>query len=391
MATYEHGGILFFVLRYFLNSSSVWAEINLGAIAHNVREIRRFIKPDVCLMAVVKSNAYGHGIIETAQCVLANGAGALGVGRISEGICLRASGIDVPILIFGFTPPQLVGKLLEYDLTQTVYSLETAREFSDAALASGGNVKIHLKIDTGMGRLGVMPDSINECILIAQLPGLYMEGIYTHFATADSKNRSYANKQFNIFKELLDKLHKKGLHVPLRHAANSAATINMPEAHFDMVRCGILLYGLYPSADIKKDAVCVRPAMALKSRIIHLKKVPSGARISYGAFYETKKPAIIATVSAGYGDGVNRLLSSSGSMLVRGRRVRITGRICMDMTMLDVGQLDVSRGDEVVIFGNQGDEFLGADEIAAAVNTIGYEILTSIPSNLHRVYRFHDN
>jgi len=374
-----------------LNSSSVWAEINLGAIAHNVREIRRFIKPDVCLMAVVKSNAYGHGIIEAAQCVLANGAGALGVGRLSEGIHLRKSGIDVPVLIFGFTPPQLAGKLVEYNLTQTVYSLETARKFSEAALASGGNIRIHLKIDTGMGRLGVMPDSIDKCILIAQLPGLHMEGIYTHFATADSKNRSYANKQLNIFKDLLDKLHKEGLHIPLRHAANSAATINIPEAHFDMVRCGILLYGLYPSADVKKDALSIRPAMALKSRVIHLKKVPSGTRISYGDFYETKKPAIIATVSAGYGDGVNRLLSSSGSMLVRGRRMRIIGRICMDMTMLDVGSLDISRGDEVVIFGNQGDEFIGADEVAAAVNTIGYEILTSIPSNLHRVYRLHDN
>ncbi len=370
-----------------MNSQSVWAEINTGAIARNVQAIRQFLKPDTRLLAVVKSNAYGHGIIKTAECVLDSGADALGVARIPEGICLREAGIDAPVLIFGFTPPSLARELIKYNLTQTVHSCDAAKELSKAANTAGGKISVHIKIDTGMGRLGLFSDCIDEFKVISRLSGLYIEGIYTHFATADSNDKTYANKQFRIFNDILNTLHAEGFDIPLKHAANSAATVTMPEAHLDMVRCGIMIYGLYPSGDIKKNSIIVKPAMTFKTKVICLKKVPAGSMISYGAFYKTKKPTNIITVSAGYGDGLNRLLSSCGHMLIHGQRVKIAGRICMDMTMLDAGNIqDIRQGDEVVIFGDQGEASISVDEIASITDTINYEVLTSVSQNVYRKY-----
>ena len=338
-------------------------------------------------MAVVKSNAYGHGIIKTAECVLESGADVLGVARISEGICLRKAGINAVVLIFGFTPPFLAEELIKYNLTQTVYSCDAAKELSKAAKTAGGKISIHIKIDTGMGRLGLFPDCINEFKTISRLSGLHIEGIYTHFATADSKDRTYANKQFNIFNDILNTLHGEGFDIPLKHAANSAAIITMPEAHLDMVRCGILIYGLYPSPDVEKNSIFVKPAMTFKTKVICVKKVPVKSMISYGAFYKTKKPTNIITVAAGYGDGLNRLLSSCGHMLIHGQRAKIAGRICMDMTMLDAGNIpDITQGDEVVVFGDQGEASISVDEIAAVTDTINYEVLTSVSQSVYRKY-----
>jgi alanine racemase len=383
-----------------LDASLVWAEIDLKAIAHNVAELRRITQAESRLMAVVKANGYGHGAIEVAQCALQNGAAALGVARIEEGIRIRGAGIRAPVLIFGYTLPQQAADLLKYDLKPCVYTAASARKLSDTAASLGKKIQAHLKVDTGMGRLGQLPqnfqsgsstainaDAIEETLTISGLDGLELEGICTHFATADSSDKSYAEKQLHLFKNYLKRLRQAGLNPPVLHAANSAALIDMPQSHFDMVRPGIAIYGLYPSDEVQKNKVSLKPAMALKARIIHLKKVPAGFKVSYGITHETRKPTTIATVAVGYADGLNRLLSSRGQMLVHGQRAPIIGRVCMDLTMLDVGRIEnVQIGDEVVIFGQQGNETLTVDEIAALLNTINYEIVTAITARVPRVY-----
>lgn len=374
-----------------MDASLVKAEIDLKAIAHNIKELRRITHPKARLMAVVKANGYGHGAIEIAQCALQNGAEILGVARIGEGIRIRKAGIEAPILIFGYTLPQRVADLREYDLIQSVHTSLAARELSSAAASLGVKIKIHLKVDTGMGRLGLLPsknaDAIEETLAIAGLKGFVLEGIFTHFATADSTDKSYAEHQLDLFIDYLNHLRKSGLEPSVRHAANSAALMDMPQSHLDMVRPGIAIYGLNPFNEGSNRRVPLQPAMALKTRIIQLKKVPAGFPVSYGITYKTRKPTIIATVPIGYADGLNRLLSSRGQMLVHGQRAPIIGRVCMDLTMLDVGHIDnVQMGDEVVVFGQQENATLTVDEMASLLNTINYEIVTSITARVPRIY-----
>lgn len=378
-----------------------WAEIDLNAYAHNIRELRRVTQPAARLMAVVKANGYGHGAAEVARTALRNGADCLGVARLHEAVELRKAGLDAPILIFGYSPPGSAPTLIDCDLSQTVYSPTTAAALSGQAVRQGKKIKIHIKIDSGMGRLGLLLDqaaggnsynipavkTVREVETISRLANLEVEGIFTHFATSDSADKSYANSQLKRFMGFLDLLDRAGLRPPVRHAANSGAVIDMPDAHLDMVRPGIATYGLYPSDEVNKDHVALQPVMTLKSRIIHLKKVAAGFHISYGITYRTKKPTTIATVPVGYADGYNRLLSSRGHMLLHGHRVPIVGRVCMDLTMLDVGGLkDVKIEDEVVVFGQQGDGSVTADELAAILNTINYEIVTSISARVPRIY-----
>ena len=383
-----------------MDTAPLWAEIDLKAIAHNVRELRRITRPQACLMAVVKANGYGHGAVEVSRCALQNGASLLGVARIEEGIQIREAGITAPILVFGYTRPQQAGDLLHYDLTQSVFTAATARELSEIAGSLAAKIKIHLKVDTGMGRLGLLPqnfqsnnpakinpDTIAETLAVADLDGLELEGIFTHFASADSADKTYAEYQLELFLNYLKRLQKAGLEPPLRHAANSGAVIDMPRSHLDLVRPGIAIYGLYPSDEVDRQRISLKPAMALKSQIIQLKEVPAGFNVSYGSTYTTREPTTIATVPIGYADGLNRLLSSRGQMLVGGKRVSIVGRVCMDLTMLDVGDVkNVQIGDEVVVFGQQGNETLAVDEMAAMLNTINYEIVTGISARVPRVY-----
>jgi alanine racemase len=384
-----------------VNTPLVWVEVDLDAIAHNVRALRRITDPKARLMAVVKANGYGHGAAEVARTALHNGAEALGVARIQEGIDLREQGFDAPILIFGYGSPDLAGKLLEFDLTQTVYSLETAKALSQAASSFGKKIRVHLKVDTGMGRLGMLPQcmrsalpddaqshqAVREVMSIARLPALHLEGIYTHFAAADSHDKSYARLQLERFMEFLDQLRREGLEFSVTHAANSAGIMEIPEAHLDMVRAGISIYGLYPSHEVDKTRVTLRPAMALKARIVHLKQVGAGFKVSYGMTYETFGPTTIATVPIGYADGLNRLLSSRGHMLVRGSKAPVVGRVCMDLTMLDVGHISgMGLEDEVVIFGNQGEASITVDEIAQTLGTINYEIVSTITDRVPRIY-----
>ena len=378
-----------------------WAEIDLNAYAHNITELKRITRNGARLMAVVKANGYGHGAIEVARKALENGAQYLGVARINEAVQLRTAGLDAPILIFGYTPPDLAQTLIRYDLTQTVYSIAAANTLSGIAGRQGKKIKVHIKVDSGMGRLGLLlkeptagnpgdrptTDPVQQALAISRLSGLTVEGTLTHFATADSTDKSYANRQLEKFLDFVDRLRREGLEPPIKHAANSGALIDLPESHLDMVRPGIATYGLYPSGEVNKNKVDLKPVMTLKSRIIHLKKVPAGFNISYGITYQTNKSTTIATVPIGYADGFNRLLSNRGHMLVHGQRVPIVGRVCMDLTMLDVGNVpDVAIEDDVVVFGQHQNESVTADEMASTLNTINYEIVSTITARVPRIY-----
>jgi alanine racemase len=374
----------------------IWAEIDLAAIAHNVRELRRLIGDRVQLMVAVKANAYGHGAVEVSRTALESGADQLGVARVEEGIALRRAGIKAPILIFGFTPPDHAPLLMEHRLMATLYALDHARAFSAAAGAANNSIAVHIKVDSGMGRLGVPCDAlqadlsqrpVEEIKAVTRLPGLDVQGLCTHFATADHGDKGFANRQFSRFQALTADLEAAGVEIPVKHAANSGAIIDMPETHLDMVRAGISLYGLNPSDEVDLGRIDLRPALALKARIIHLKTVPAGTRISYGGTWESPSATTIATIPVGYGDGYSRRLSNRGQMLVKGKRAPIAGRVCMDLTMLDVGHIEgVKVGDEAVLIGRQGEEEISADEIAGLLDTINYEVTTALMARVERVY-----
>jgi alanine racemase len=384
-----------------MNRPLIWAEIDLAAVGANVRELRRITRPQARVMAVVKADGYGHGAVPVARAALAGGAEWLGVARAAEGVHLRQAGIDAPILVFGYTPPDSAGPLLDCDLRQAVYSADTAAAYSAAGLRQGRRIRVHLKVDTGMGRLGLVPaaltaggpgerlgeEFISAVKTIARLPGIEAEGIFTHFAAADGADTASARSQLSLFRELLDGLAAHGIEFPLRHAANSAGVIALPESHLDLVRPGIAVYGLPPSDEIDLGAIRLKPAMALKTRIIHLKPVPAGFAVSYGMTYRTPAPTVIATVPAGYADGYRRGFSSCGEMLVRGCRVPVVGRVCMDLTMLDVGRVPGVRiEEEVVIFGRQADAEISVAEMARALKTIPYEIVCNLAARVPRVY-----
>ncbi len=364
-----------------------------------MRELRRVTRSKARLMAVVKANGYGHGATEVARQALHHGAEALGVARRDEGTALRAAGFDCPILVLGRTSPAHTLRLLECNLTQTVCAREDAQRFSDAAVQAGKTLTVHAKIDTGMGRLGFLHDALKPApsgdatptartiAAIKELPGLELEGIFTHFAASDSFDKTSARRQFELFSGLLDELEGMGCRIPVRHAANSGAIIDLPETHLDMVRAGISLYGFYPSAEVDKARLALTPVMTLKSTVIQLKEVPAGFAVSYGGTYKTPRPTRVAAIAAGYADGFNRLLSSRGEALVRGVRAPVIGRVCMDLTMLDVGHIpDVRVGDAVTLIGRQGNEAVTADDLAAKLDTINYEIVTSVAGRVPRVY-----
>lgn len=384
-----------------MEAALIWAEIDLAAVAHNVRVLRDQTAAGTGFMAVVKADAYGHGAAAVARRALAAGADWLGVARLGEALALREAGIDAPILVFGHTPPSETPTLLAHDLAATVWDYPTAVDFSDAAAAQGETVRLHLKVDTGMGRLGLRPgvprlsvtgkavegNPVFTVESIARLPGIRLEGVYTHFAAADHADATFAHEQLERFTEFLDHLHFAGIEIPLRHAANSAATIALPASHLDLVRCGIALYGLHPSPDVGPGRVELRPAMSLKCRIVQVKSVEAGTPVSYGMTYTTPEPTRIATVAAGYADGLCRRLSSRGEMIVGGRRVPIVGRVCMDLTMLDVGAVpEADAGGEAVIFGRQGDARLPVEDVADLLDTINYEVVCAVGARVPRVY-----
>lgn len=371
-----------------------WAEINLDNIAHNVREIRRLVGKRTEIMAVVKADAYGHGVLETVNTMIENGATRLAVSLLDEAIQLRKIGISVPILVLSHTSPQRADELIEYSITQTVFSTEMATMLSDAAISMGKRIHVHIKIDTGMSRVGFLPgySAVKEVTEIQKLPGIVVEGIFTHFATADEKDRAYTRYQMELFESIINELNRIGILIPIRHVSNSAAILQYPEYTLEMVRPGIILYGIYPSDEVDRSVIDLKPAMTLKAKITMVKWIEKDTAVSYGRKFISKRPTKLATVPIGYADGFSRLLTGKSRMLVNGQYAPVVGSICMDQCMIDITDVEgeVSVGDEVVILGRQGENEITADEIAGLMGTIPYETVCIIGKRIPRVY-FRDN
>jgi len=361
------------------------ARIDLNALSHNFREAMRRAAGRK-ILAVVKAGAYGHGAVPVSRHLLGMGASMLGVALVEEGKELRAAGIEAPVLVMGGVVPGQAEAIVSLGLTPVVFTRTFGRALSEAARRRGTKVPVHVKIDTGMGRIGVPPEAAPALIEeLRSFDGIEVEGLMMHFAEADLKDKRFAAEQVARFEDLLKKLADKGIEVPLRHAANSAAVLDYERALFTMVRPGLMLYGYNPLEGDQSGAG-LRPVLSLVTHIAFLKKVPAGTPISYGRTFVTGRESLIATILIGYADGYNRGLSNKGQALVRGRRVPVTGRVCMDMCMLDVTDVPgVSEGDEVVLIGQQGSERITADEIAQATGTIAYEVLCGISSRVPRI------
>ncbi|MCT4598673.1 MAG: alanine racemase [Vallitalea sp.] len=367
----------------------VYARIDLDAIIHNVSSISRITNPNSQLMPVVKADGYGHGAVPICKELSNIGINRFAVATLEEGIILRKNGIDKEILILGYTPDELANELMEYNLTQTIYKQSMAYNLSKVAVELNKTAKIHLKIDTGMGRIGFMPDeeSIGIISTISKLPNIEIEGIYTHFSTADELDKTFTNTQIDRFDKFIEKLKNNNINIPIKHAANSAGIIDMNNSHMDFVRLGIALYGLYPSDYVYKEKVKLHKALSLISHIIHIKEVEAGTPIGYGGTYVTQKKSKIATIPVGYGDGYDRLLSSKGKVLINGEYAPIVGRICMDQFMVDISHIpNVNDLDEVILIGKQGDNEITADDIANIKGTINYEVVCQLGKRIPRVY-----
>ncbi len=373
-----------------LSLRPAWAEINLDNLAFNLKEFRNKVKDSARIMAVVKADGYGHGAVEVARTAVKNGSKILGVGFLDEGIELREAGINTPILILGYTPPEQVSGLLDHSLTPTVFDLDLARALADEAQKRGERAKVHVKVDTGMGRLGIFSweEAVRFIEELCRLPSIEIEGFFTHFAVADERDKTFTLQQLSKYKKMVESLSRKGIEIPLKHVANSAATMDLAETHLDMIRLGISLYGLYPSSEVQKEWVDLKPVMSLKTKVIHLKKVPAGTGISYGRTYFTRDESWIASLPLGYGDGYSRLLSGKSQVLIKGRRYPVIGRICMDHMMVDLGK-DLSGimvGDEVAVIGQQGSDSITVEEIADLLGTINYEVTCAVSKRIPRVY-----
>ena len=375
-------------MDYKLNRA--WAEIDLDAIAHNVREIKGIMGKRVEVMGIVKADAYGHGVLEVVRTLLENGVTQLAVSMLDEAIQIRRMGIDVPILILSYTDPARAEEIVLNGLTQTVFSHDIAQALSAVSVKLGRSVKIHVKLDTGMTRVGFMPgySAVKNIMEVGRLPGLIIEGLFTHFASADESERDYTMLQFERFMSVCSELGRVGIHIPVKHVCNSAGIIQYPEMHLDLVRPGIILYGLYPSQQVDTVKMRLKPAMTLKANVILVKDVEKDTCISYGRTFRTSRLSKIATIPIGYADGYTRLLSNKGRVLVNGEFAPVVGRVCMDQCMIDVTDLtqEVHAGDEVVLFGSQKDASISVDEVASDIGTISYEVVCIIGKRIPRVY-----
>lgn len=368
------------------NGRWAWVEIDLDAIRHNVRTLKALTARGTLFMAVVKAQAYGHGAVEVSRAALDAGADRLGVATLEEAAELRAAGIRAPLHILSEPPESSAADVLDLNVIPMVTTKEFAGALGRAAVARGVEAPFHLKIDTGMNRLGVRPEDAPEfAAMLAQFPGLRLEGTFTHFATAEVEGDWDFTRQLQRFKEALEAMRTERVDPGIVHSANSAATILSPESHFSMVRCGIAIYGLQPSKDTRA-AVTLRPAMAVKARATLVKQIGMGEGVSYGMTWHAGASATIATLPLGYADGVHRVLSNKIEVLGGGRRLPQVGRICMDQMMVDAGRSGLRRGDEVVIVGRQGTEEIILDELAEQAGTINYELACAFAMRLGRVY-----
>lgn len=367
-----------------------YAEISLEAIGHNIREVKKRLPEGVKLLGVVKANAYGHGAVPVAS-YLENQVDYFATATIEEAIELRENGISAPMLILGYVSPSQYGDLVEYDITQTIDSYAQALALEKEAARQNRKAKAHLAVDTGMTRIGfqVTEHDADEAAKIADLPHIELEGMFTHFSCADQEDKTYCSMQMEKYDKMTALLAERGVTIPLRHICNSAGIMEFDDHHFEMVRSGIITYGIYPSEEVKKERLDLIPALSWKSHVIHVKEVGPGIGVSYGATYVTEKPMTrIATVSAGYADGYPRALSNQGCVLIHGKKAPIIGRICMDQMMVDVTDIpDVQVEDVVTLVGTDGDETITIEEIANPAARFDYEMLCDISSRVTRVYK----
>jgi len=359
------------------------AVINLGAISHNIAEIRKRIGNKRGLMAVVKADGYGHGAVEVGRVALRSGADSLGVALPEEGQLLREAGIEAPILVLGLIQPEEAYKVVNFRLAQTVTSVELLEALNQEGHKASTEVKVHVKVDTGMGRIGVKPEEAVSFIRkVKSFKSLNLEGLFSHFSSADEKDKASSQRQLQLFDQVIHEVQLAGIELPKKHIANSAAVLDLPESYYDMVRPGIMVYGLYPSREVS-HSIELKPAMTLKTRVSAVKVVPPGTPISYGRTFITKKKTMVVTLPVGYADGYRRLLSNRGVVLIKGRRVPLIGRVCMDTCMVDVSDVeDVQPGDEVILFGEE----ISVDEVAASSGTIVNEVVCAVGKRVPRVY-----
>jgi alanine racemase len=361
--------------------------VDAAALRWNLRQIRRKIGPEKKILPMVKANGYGHGAVAVARALAEEGAHGFGVATVEEALELRKAGIHRPILVVAGAYPDQIGRFIEHQITAAVHDWAAMKCLDSAAQACGTQVAVHIKVDTGMGRLGFLAAEMESWLPeIQKLTALKIEGVFSHFSQAESVQGAYTQRQLRIFHDVVARLRSRILPPPIAHLANSAATITLPEAYFDMVRPGIMLYGAYPSHEMRGQ-IDLRPVMSWKTRIAQVKKVPRGTSISYGQTFVTQRESLIATLPVGYADGYKRLLSNRGGVLIKGQRAPIAGRVCMDLTMADVTDIaNVQPGDEVVLLGRQAAAEITADEMAAWADTISYEIFTSLSARVPRTY-----
>ena len=362
-------------------------EIDLAALRYNFSKVRELVKHSTAVLGVVKSDAYGHGMVPVARELENLGVEYLGVSTCREGVTLRQGGVQAPVLLLLGVEEDELDQVIQCSLTPAIFRSDVAKAISAAALAADTEIPVHLKIDTGMARLGVPYGEADKFLeLINSLEGIRLEGLLSHFASADERDKSFSNKQLERFRRILAQAQNIGLQPRYAHIANSAGVIDLPDSYLQLVRPGLMLYGAPPSQELHRP-IPLRPVMTLKTRVLQLKEVPAGSPIGYGCTYTTTKPSLIATLPVGYDDGYDRLLSNKGEVLVRNRRAPVVGRISMCLTTVDVTDVPgVQPDDEVVLLGKQGEEEITADDIAAKISTINYEIFCNLGGYRNKVF-----
>lgn len=364
------------------------AEVDLAAIEHNIDEVRKKVGDDVWILAVIKADGYGHGAIPIAR-RLKEKVQYFAVATIEEAIELRNAGVTHPILILGYTSPSQYDELIQYDITQTIYSTETARLLDEAGKRAGKKGKIHIALDTGMTRIGfeMKEEDVAQVVQISRYPNLYLEGMFSHFSCADMYDKAYSKKQMERYDWFCAQLEREGVTIPVKHLCNSAGIIEFDSHRFNMVRSGIITYGLYPSEEVRTDEVVLKPALTWKTHVVNVKTIEAGHGVSYGATYVTQKPTRIATLSVGYADGYPRSLSNKGKVLIHGQYAPIIGRVCMDQMMVDVSLIEnVCIEDEAILVGRDGENFLSVEEVANLAGSFNYEFVCGISKRVKRIY-----
>lgn len=368
-----------------------WAEINLTNLDYNIKSIKAKVGADKDLIGVIKADAYGHGSVMCANVLRENGVKTFAIATLQEAVTLREAGAKEDIIMLGLTPDMYADTIVEYDITPVVCDATNAKAISDAAAKAGKTVSGLIAVDTGMGRIGYLADEIETAIFdikkIAMLPNFKIKGMFSHMSTADAYDKTYSHQQEEKYNKFYEALVQAGIDIPMRTLANSASIMELPTIHFDAVRPGIILYGCYPSNEVDKNQLSIKPVMSVKANIVHLKDVPENFSVGYGRKYISTKPAKIATIALGYADGYPRPYSAQAKVIVNGVVCPIAGNICMDQCMIDVSEVpDVKVGDEVIVMGTDGVNTILADDIADATGTINYEICCAFGQRLPKVY-----